>query len=108
MMSKKSKPTFFAQFKDSFFLRPVIKKLWVKPRKLKVCELCNKVTADTLQIMVRKQLTIIQSLAESVAKVERVMADRQHLIDQFLIQLNEVKDERNELKERLEVIKNAH
>jgi hypothetical protein len=37
-----------------------------------------------------------------------VMGDRQHLIDQFLIQLNEVKDERNELKERLEVIKNAH
>lgn len=108
MMSKKSKPTFFAQFKDSFFLRPVIKKLWVKPRKPKICKHCNKVTADTLQIMVRKQLTIIQSLAESVAKVETVMGDRQHLIDEFLIQLNEVKDERNELKERLEVIKNAH
>lgn len=107
-MSKKSAPTFFAQFKDSIFLRPVIKKLWVKPRKPKICKNCNNVTADTLQIMVRKQLTIIQSLAESVAKVERVMGDRQHLINEFLIQLNEVKDERNELKERLEVIKNAH
>ena len=39
--------------------RPVIKKLWVNPRKLKVCELCNKVTADTLLKFNNVKLTSI-------------------------------------------------
>ena len=107
-MSKKSKPTFFAQFKDSLFLRPVIKKLWVRPRKPKVCEHCSHVTADSMQVMVNKQMQIIQSLAESVAKIENVMGDRQHLINEFLVQLNEMKQEKDELKKRLEVMRHAH
>lgn len=107
-MSKKSKPTFFEQFKDSIYLRPVIKKLWVRQYKPKVCKHCNEVTSKSMLILVNRQMKVIQSLAESIAKLEDVMTDRQHLINDFLMHLNEMKHEKDELKKRLEVMRHAH
>jgi len=107
MMSKIPKKTFYEQFKNSIILRPVVNKLWVKNHKPKACA-CGNVEYKDLSRMCKKQMIILQSLAESVAKMENIFCDRQKLINELLDQIYQSKAENTELKKVMEVIKNAH
>ena len=103
-----TKPNFFSQFKDSKFLEPVIKRLWTKPRKTKVCKTCGSTEYKSIVILVRKQFDVIQSLAESVAEVEKAISVNRIMTKELLRQVEEKDQIIEQLQQRLEVMKHAH
>ena len=91
------------QFKDSPLIAPILKKfLPVRPRKPIVCE-HNRVDYITVKSLAIKQINIIQSLADVIAKSEK---QTDHIKKEAIRQLDKLKAE-NQVLARVNVEQNA-
>jgi len=106
MMSKKSKPSLWDMFKHSPTLRQIFEK--VLPTRFnpkpKVCE-HNRVDYKSLNKLAHKQMEVLEVLAKQILHMEK---EKEVIRNAACKELDKLKAENVELKNRLEVIRHAH
>jgi len=101
MMSKK---TLWQQMRNTSIAEKLMKILPVNKKKPIVCE-HNRIDYKTLSILAKKQMNVIDVLAKHQLTLEN---EKEIIRKAACKELDKLKAENTELKNRLEVIRHAH